>query len=234
MYVLKLLSNNSKFLYEEQDSLTLAQFHFGELDSTISNFQIRLLKNDWPFIDTDKKKSAHSIIQTKNKVDSLAFRYINGKENWEKLHRILAIDHIKNGDFEKGKKIFELLIHQYPLVTEYLEYISEQLISRNRLSEAIKYLEQGNKINPNDYFNKWLGIINLSNGNIDKSIYYLEKSTVFNDNDAQVYYNLSGAYVKKLNYEHALNLLDKCLELKPDYSAASALKEQLNNAVKNK
>ena len=40
----------------EQDSITVANLHFTKLDSTISDFRIKILKNDWPFISKGKKR----------------------------------------------------------------------------------------------------------------------------------------------------------------------------------
>ncbi|MCB9205975.1 MAG: tetratricopeptide repeat protein [Ignavibacteriales bacterium] len=230
---LKLLPNiESKFNLSDQDSLTRVNFKFSDLDSTIADYQIKLLKNDWPFINPKNKKEKTEIIKLKNQIDSTALDFIQGNETWEKSHRILANRYIKNGDFEIGKKYYDVLIHQYPLTIEYYQYISEQLISKNKFNEAIDYLTNGNKIKSNAYFTKWLGIINLSMGRIDSAINYLEKSMKFSANDPQVLYNLSGAYVNKKNYRLALEVLEKCLVINPNYTEAKNLKVQLLQAIK--
>jgi len=42
---------------DEQDSITVANFNFTKLDSIISDFRIKLLKNDWPFVNKEKKSN---------------------------------------------------------------------------------------------------------------------------------------------------------------------------------
>ena len=221
------------FSFEIQDSITRANFIFTELDSTIANFKIKLLKNDWPFTIFSKQKKVESIIKMSNKIDTLAYSFVIGDEEWEKAHRILGATYMQRNQFDKGKREIDLLIHQYPLIIEYNEFMSNELIKQRKFNEALKYLYNGYKLKPDHFFNKWLGIINLSNSNIDTSIFHLEESIKYNNNDPQVLYNLAGAYSKRKEFVKALELVDKCLIISPNYNAAIALKNQLQNIVNN-
>lgn len=220
-----------KFEQAIQDSITKINYIYTELDSTISDYKISLLKNDWPFILRDNKKHASDLLIQNNFVDSIAYKFVTDQLEWEKAHRLLADYFLRNDEFDKCKKHFDLLIYQYPLVKEYNTFLSEQLIKRKRFNEAIEYLQRGNNIEPNAYFTKWLGIIYLSNRDIDNAINNLESSLSFNDKDTQVLYNLSGAYSNKKEYNKALEMLNKCLSLKPNYTAAKKLKIQLEKVV---
>ena len=149
------------------------------------------------------------------------------------VHRLLAATYLQYGFFDKGKKEVDLLIHQYPLVAEYYEFISKELISKQRYDEALEYVKNGFKLRQNSYFTKWIGIINLSKLNIDTAIIYLEKSIEFDHNDSQVLYNLSGAYSQKKEYIKALATIEECLRINPNYGAAIALKKQLVPIIEN-
>ncbi|MDX1699813.1 MAG: tetratricopeptide repeat protein, partial [Melioribacteraceae bacterium] len=222
-------SDNPVFSFDEQDSVTRKSFFFSELDSTIADFKIKLLKNDWPFTIHQKSQNIKSIIKLTSFIDTIAYKFVNGDEEWEKSHRLVALKYFQNGEFEKGKYETDLLIHQYPLTVEYNRFLAEELINRRRYDESVPYLERGNKLRSDDYFNKWLGIIDLSKGNVDTAIHFLEQSLNYNRKDAQVLYNLSGAYSKKKNYDEAIELINECLSLSPNYKAAIYLKNQLES-----
>ena len=64
-------------------------------------------------------------------------------------------------------------------------------------------------------------------GDIDEAINYLNKSAQLNSKDAQVLYNLAGAYAQKKNYVLAINSIDRCLSIDPNYPQANYLKQQL-------
>ena len=49
-----------------------------------------------------------------------------------------------------------------------------------------------------------------------------------------VYYNLAGAYSIKKDYKTALQMINRCLQIEPNYSMARNLQEQLINATKSK
>ena len=66
----------------------------------------------------------------------------------------------------------------------------------------------------------------------ETAIKYLKKSVKLNSHDAQVYYNLAGAYLLDENYNSALNAIDNCLIINPNFKGAKNLQKQLFQAVK--
>jgi len=84
---------------------------------------------------------------------------------------------------------------------------------------------------PDALYAKWIGIIDLSKEKIDNAIFYLTESLKYSSRDAQVYFNLSGAYTKKKLYNEALNSVNSCLALSPNYPGAVRLKEQLSQII---
>jgi len=217
--------------FSMQDSITRKYYKFSKLDSTIADFKLKILKNDWPFTSLKKRKKVSSLLQINNIVDSMALKFVNGEEEWERAHRKLATHYLQNGEFEKVLEEFNLLIHQYPSLVNYNNFISNELIKRKRYVDALEYLERGNKLKPDAYYSKWLGIINLSLEKVDTAIIFLEKSLKFKINDPQVLFNLSGAYSKKQLFEKALNRINKCLDINPNYNGAKVLKSQLESIV---
>ena len=71
--------------------------------------------------------------------------------------------------------------------------------------------------------------IELLNSTAEK---YLNESLDYDASDSQVWYNLAGIYVKRNNYEKALDLVNKALSLKPNYPEAVNLQRQLQSTQK--
>ncbi|GAB4287391.1 MAG: hypothetical protein Kow0098_03870 [Ignavibacteriaceae bacterium] len=220
-----------KLTPDEQDSLTLRNFHFSSIDSTLGEYRIAGLKNDWPFVPPEKKKKTDEIIKPANYLDSLAFDCVEERINWEECHRMAAEWYLKKGDIRNFKEQMDILISQFPVIVEYYNYVANELMKRGMYDDALTYVQTRYELRPDAYSTKWLGIINLSKGNPDTAIDYLLQSVKFNPNDEQVLYNLAGAYVNKKEYKTALEYLKKSLQINPEYSAARKLEEQLKRVL---
>lgn len=217
-----------------QDSLTRINFVFSDLDSLIGNSRIILLKNDWPFIAKSKIKSRDVLFQPKNYLDSVIQQVVmDNKVSWANAHLLAAENYLKHDDINNFLKHMDILIYQYPIIVEYYDRTSLILIQKQLYDLALKYLSGRYKIEPSDYSAKWIGNIALFKGDIDTAINYLNKSAQLNAKDAQVFYNLAGAYSKKKEYTSALNSIDRCLGVNPNYPNAENLKMQLSQAVRN-
>jgi tetratricopeptide (TPR) repeat protein len=55
----------------------------------------------------------------------------------------------------------------------------------------------------------------------------------YNSSDAMVLYNLAGAYSLKKDYKTALQIVNRCLQIEPNYSLAKSLQQQLINATRS-
>jgi lysophospholipase L1-like esterase len=224
------LPKNQKAIlpFSVQDSLTRVNFVFSDLDSLIGNSRILLLKNDWPFVGKSQKKSRDILFQPKNYLDSLNLQVvINNKLSWANAHLTLAEHYLKKNNISEFLKHMDILIYQYPIVVEYYDRTSLILIQKQLYDIALKYLDARYKIEPSDYSAKWIGNIALFKGDNEEAINYLIKSAQLNAKDAQVFYNLAGAYVSKKDYTSALNNINRCLSIEPNYAQAVNLKKQL-------
>ncbi len=216
-----------------QDSITKVNFVFSDLDSTIGNCRILLLENDWPFIEKSQKKLTKFLFTPKNFLDSIAAEFMLNKISWANAHLAAAEVYLKRNDIMNYLKHMDILLYQYPIVVEYYDQISLTLLQKQLYDIALKYLIARYKIEPDDYSTKWLGNIALFKGKYDEAIFYLTKSCELNSNDTQVLYNLAGAYSQKKDYQTALNIVNKCLGIDPNYPQANNLKQQLTQAVAN-
>ncbi len=218
---------------EKQDSVTVAEFPFSPFDSTIAAFKIKLLKDDWPFINPLNKTPAYKLLKRKNRLDSIAYDFVMAKVDWEKAERLAADYFYRTGNYKAYAKQMNILIWQFPIILSYYRFAIEKLVAAKEYNLAYDFALRKFRIK-HDYFSaKWLGIINLWRHKINASIYYLITSSKLKGDDAQVYYNLAGAYAEKHDYKNALTYARKAVKLAPEYKQAVSLKSQLEKVLKN-
>lgn len=215
-----------------QDSLTRANFIMTPVDTITANYRIAFLKNDWPYIEKKDAVPINELLKPKDYVDSAAFGIVVQGDTWDRAHRYVAFEKLKNNDVPGFIKEMRTLIAQYPIVTEFYKSLIDQLLARQMFDEAMNLLSLEYKKKPDEYCTKWLGIINLSRNNVDAAQMYLTKSLEFNQSDAQVYYNLAGVYVTKKDNRRAYELVNRSLEIMPNYAEAVDLQRQLRKALK--
>jgi tetratricopeptide (TPR) repeat protein len=59
----------------------------------------------------------------------------------------------------------------------------------------------------------------------------LIESAKFDNSDAQVYYNLAGALIQKEEFYNALESIEKCIKINPEFPNAQRLKSQLTELL---
>ncbi|MBT8391638.1 MAG: hypothetical protein KJO48_07730 [Ignavibacteria bacterium] len=224
------LQNNLSF--NIQDSITISRYQFTNLDSTIAQYQITILKSDWPYTNktfSNEEKLAALNMQTYS--DTLAYLVGNQKLAWEEAHLRLAQNKLSIGDMDSFFKEVHTAIDEYPYDPYPYEFLISKLINVKMFDEAYPYLQKLNEIKQSAYSTKWLGIIDLLNNKVDSAIGYLTTSINYNASDAHTLYNLAGAYSMKKDYKTALEMINLCLQLEPDYAMAKNLQQQLLNAI---
>jgi len=215
---------NAKIPFDEQDSLTRANFMFTKLDSIMGNDNITLIKNNWPYVKKSsvmsdfQQKDFINLLQPKDLTDSIAMYRIEGL-SWTDAHLLAAATYLRRDDIKNYLKHINILLYQYPVLKDF--------------NSLITYFYHKNKIDLADYTSKRVGIIQLYRGKYDDAVKYLTETYKSNPKDPLVLYNLSLAYSKKNNFKSALTIINKCLVVKPDYTEASKLKQQILNRLEN-
>lgn len=234
MEKLKILPKTKQLVLDDkqQDSLVMAKFPFARIDSIIGDYRIKLLKNDWPYIDKSKKIPDDQLLNPKDHIDSLVYDLVYDKANWEYTHRKAAEWYLVKGDFKEFLSVMDVLIDQYPIVTEYHDYTINKLLQIQEYDMAYSYLLHRSKYKEDAFSNKWLGIIDLYKNRVPSSKKYLTESLKYDPNDSQVWYNLAGDYVNEENYSKALEMVSKAVTLRPGYQDAVMLKNELLNVLK--
>ena len=225
-------SGRDRIIDSEINNLLSNQTKISALDSVIAKYRILILQNDWPYSEKKSVEYMLKLFNRKNFIDSTALLVIDDKSSWEKAHRDVATFYLNNKDYKNFIHEVNILISQYPFVEEYYSYSIEQLLNAKLFDDAVPLLMKGFKQFPNALYSKWLGIIALSKNEVDKSILYLNKSLDYASNDPQVLYNLTGAYSLKGMHREALNTIQNCLRISPNYPQAQNLRVQLEQKVR--
>ncbi len=228
--------SNREFIDNAQQySFDSKQFHFTKIDSTIAQYQVIILKSDWPYVK-EKKSDVEKLraLNMQTFSDTLAFLVGKRDLSWEEAHIKLSHWFIKMGDKEAGKKEMNVIIGEYPENAYYYRLAANQLIDFKKFDDAYPYLTKLNELKKDAFSTKWLGVIELLKNNTEAAISFLSESLKYNSSDAQVLYNLAGAYTIINDYETALQLVKNCLIIDPNYNQAIDLRNQLVNAIYQK
>lgn len=216
------------------DSLVYAYYNFTLLDSTIADFRIKILKNDWPYINPKNQSPRNKLLSLNYLIDSLALEVIDGRISREQARLKVANSYLKNNDMEKYSTEMAALIEEFPFIYKYYNATAKELITAGEFSKAYYFLKRGYDKKPDAFNSKWLGIIDLSQGFVDDAIIYLEASLRYDSKDAQTYFNITGAYAQKKEFNKALESINKCLKINPDFQRAVQIRQQLEAIISQK
>ncbi|MCX6151230.1 MAG: GDSL-type esterase/lipase family protein [Ignavibacteriales bacterium] len=218
---------------EKQDSIVKAEFNFSKIDTLIALYRIRILKNDWPYVEDVNEQNLNRI-KLSNIYDSLAYFVASGSLGWGNSHKILADKFLREKNFTAYKKEMSILINTFPYQVEYCDNLIDLLIKNKLYEEAYPFLLIRYNQSPNAFSTKWLGYVNFSRKNNKQAIQYFEKSLLYSHLDAEVYFYLTGAYGRDAKFDKALDAIKKCLELNPDYPNGRAVLQLAQNEVKKR
>lgn len=216
------------------DSLVYAYYNFTRFDSTVAHFRIKILKNDWPYINPEKQLPRNQLIRLHNLIDSLSIEVIDGRISREQARLKVASNYLSQKRYDEYSIEMAALIEEFPFLYKYYNTASKELIKAGKYSSAYYFLNRGYDKKPNAFNSKWLGIIDLSQGFVDDATKYLEVSLKYENKDAQTYYNITGAYAQKKEFKKALDAINKCLQINPNFSRAQQIKQQLEDIINKK
>jgi lysophospholipase L1-like esterase len=216
------------------DSLVITYYNFTPLDSIIADFRIKKLKNDWPYIDPEKQLPLSKLISLHNQIDSLALDVVDGRISREQARLKVAKSYLDHRQFDDYAIEMAALIEEFPFIYKYYNITAKELISAGKFARAYYFLKRGFDKKPDSFNSKWLGIIDLSQGFVDDAIRYLETSLKYNNKDAQVYFNITGAYAQKHDFAKALAAIQRCLQIDPQFQRAAQIHQQLEAIMKQK
>ena len=213
------------------DSLVYTYYNFTQFDSTVADFRIKILKNDWPYINPENKIPRNRLLSLNNLIDSVSIEVVDGRISREQARLKVASRYLKEKHYNKYATEMAALVEEFPFLYKYYSSTAMELLAADKFSTAYYFLKRGYKVMPDAFNSKWLGIIDLSQGFVDDAINYLEKSISYDKRDAQVYFNITGAYAQKKEFDKALKSINECLNLSPDFPRAKQIQQQITEII---
>lgn len=210
-----------------QDSMTVANFPFTRLDSMIAAYWVASMKDDWPFIEPKDRVPINKLLKPEDHIDSLAFDLVTGVSTWTAVHWEAAEWYVAGDNYSRFVRVMNVLISEFPVRMKYYDYAAAVMLHLHDYERAYRYLSERDEIQPDAFSEKWLGIIDLTRNRIPSAGRHLAASLKYDDNDPQVWYNLSGVYLDERNYAGAKQAVAEALVLRPDFPQALALRSRL-------
>ena len=200
--------------FNQQDSLTRANFVFTKLDSVIGIDIVTILKNEWPFTIDKSNLPGNTSTKPRDYLDSIALKYTEKKISSTDAYLEAASINLNKDNIQDYMKYMNVLIYKYPGLKD--------------IKTALKYFYKQKKVNPQDYTPKRLGIISIYTKDYDDAINYLNDSYKSTPEDTEILYNLALAYFEKKNYEEAIRFINQALKLDPKNSDCLLLKDRIS------
>ena len=201
------------------------------LDSLFSDLRIKILKNSWPFVSNKKFSVRNLEFYPRDYVDTLALKLILDEINWEEAHVKAAFWFKAKNKIPEFKREMKTLIQYAPFNDSPYKILIKEMIGLNEINETYPYLIKLHNIHPDEFSGKWLGIYFLIKGEYQLALEFLEFSAKLNKRDAQLFYNLAGAYLYNKKYEQALESVEKCLNIERNFPGAEIMKRDLQRLL---
>ena len=132
-----------------------------------------------------------------------------------------AISHHQKGEFDDAKKIYELILKNYPKHFDALQLLATVLAQKKMFQEAIQCFRKTIAINPNSahVYNNLANA--LKNVNLlDEALENYNKAIQLKSDYVEAYNNRGSILRELRRLDEALENYDKAIQLKPDYAQA--------------
>jgi tetratricopeptide (TPR) repeat protein len=221
-------SEKQKYTLEDQLKFADNSLAYTKFDSTYAKIVLSNLLNTYPFTtQTEPKSKTYSLITS---IDSLAEKVVIGEISWEKGHYLAAEIYFENDEYDLFLSEMNTLIQDKPFIKYNYTYAVDKLRSVGKLDVALQLLIKMNRKFNDEYSAKLIGNIGISKKSYSLAIYFYKKFIDLNQNDPDVFYNISGAYLYSKMVDKAIISLEKCLEISPNYPNAKSTLERLQRA----
>ncbi|MCC5925153.1 MAG: hypothetical protein JJU41_01215 [Bacteroidetes bacterium] len=204
--------------------------HLTDLDHFLVKHRLHVLTRSWPFVQEPRRDIYRDYV-FENKIDSLAFDIARSEIRWEQAKVRLGEYYLNRGELDLMLAEFRGLMRDQPFNESPFLIAAQQLLDRNRLTEAYPYLRHAHGIVPSAFTYKMIGAIYVDKRAFEMGIEYLEASLELSPRDAQALFNLSGAYAQTGELQKALEIVNELISFNPSFPGVQAWKSQLESIM---
>ena len=198
-----------------------------EFDRTVGRLRVLHLTDHWPFHPPDKPGHAFENFQPGDKVEEIAYRTEKNEMSFIQGHLAAAAYYASQGQERAAQREYQAMAASAPSDYKTLLIIAGELIKSKQFDQAMTYLTASLRLKDTAYANKWLGQLELYFQKPQQALSFLEKAAAWQSDDAQVLYNLSGAYLMTGQLDKAREAMTRLEKTKADFPGIEQLKEEI-------
>ncbi len=142
-------------------------------------------------------------------------------------HLELAELYEDKGELRQAYNEYRALYYTIPSEVKFYTAAARLLLQMNEFTEAKQLLLRSLNIKETYFANKWCGQIYLRDKDVSKAILFLEKARKFDQNDPQLLFNLSRAYLSSGNQDVANKYYNQLSRTSPDSEYTRYLRKAL-------
>lgn len=212
------------------DAFLKAELPFTEVDSVYASIQISVLLNSYPFIKGMSVSSLLKQTRMNSRADTLAMGIVMNRISWEDAHKQQAEYYFGKGSYKNFYREYNVLIEDKPYDKNLYRYSADKLLSRDQLNLAGLVLAKMHLRHEGAYSSKMLGVLAFESKNFKRAISFLKRSLEYRKDDPETYFRLSAAYFSINEYDKAMENIEACLKLDPDFPNADKIYNSLISA----
>jgi tetratricopeptide (TPR) repeat protein len=193
-------------------------------DSLVGILRVRRLKSDWPFVERGANVPRGDTFTVRTGFDRVVEALYESEETWLEATEKLATYYEREGNLSRAIQAREAMIASYPMLARPRVGLGGLYLRAGRTNEAMQSfaaaLERDARSAP---ALSMLGAIELERRNTTAAIDYLERARAVAPRDAQILYNLSGAYALSERFDDARTTAEALLRIQPNHARGRAL-----------
>jgi tetratricopeptide (TPR) repeat protein len=232
MYQNRMIAENWGQIRMKDKKYYQENWGYTELDSVYGDLRIQILKGGWPFKEKAAPNIALTNFQAKTRAETLAVKIWNSQSyNLERGHVDLAEYYENRQQYDKAFKEYLALTYLTPLNVSPFLRAADALIKSKNLAKALPLLYHSLKLEESAFAHKWIGQILLERNQVSDALPHLERALKLNPKDAQLLFNLGGAYALDSQYHHAQAVLERLMILSPRFPGGELLLSQVKQII---
>lgn len=201
-----------------------------DFDRALGALRIRHLTNHWPFKPPASPGDSFANYQPSGEIEALAYRVAKEQLGFMQGHLAAAKYYETQGQQDKALREYQAMVAASPFDYQVLLTVAHQLLESKQFDHAMPFLFASLNLKDTPFANKWIGQIYLHYQKPQQAQPFLEKAAAMQAGDAQVLYNLAGAYMLNGHLDKAKETFARLEKIKIDLPGMAQLKQRLDAA----
>ncbi len=205
-----------------------------DLDWDIGLLKIYRMTHRWPFPEKDVDFQDYT---ARNEPQSakIAYDYIFKHQNWMKAHYEMAAFYTQGQKYKNARDEYKAVSAYFPKIVDPIKRIAQTFRSEKNWAAAEHFYHVATQFSPNDGMAFYqLALMQRHLLKIDEAIQNMEtavaSSSLTPEQHLNAQYNLAGLFFEKKQTKSAIKILEKLIQLHPEFEPAQKFLQQLTSS----